>query len=411
MKKICTSAGFVMLVMMILSTGLTAATSDGKLKPSTTFESGAADSVRLRDDGMVAFLIPPDPGGPEYLWFHFALTNPIKKGQQFVIENAAGAHQTGDRWGITKPVFSADGKTWVRALETDYSREFSLRHPLGRQVFSFQSPLDAESLRVACSYPYTSDDLNSYLKAIENRLTGGISTLGKSEEGRELVCFRIGPEPPVESQLPVEIWVICREHPGETPASFVLEGMVAALLEHPAGKRLRDEFVFNFVPMLNVDGVAHGYYYHNARGVNLARDWVSYNSLEARRMHAALSSAAQRKQLRLVINLHSSNDPHLGHFFLEMPSSQLYPLVAQFQQNLYQAAEGNFAQLQGRSTVRMLDFAGITGNAIYREFAVYTIYLESNYSRGADGSPVTPQSLRETGQALIQALAEILMGE
>jgi hypothetical protein len=411
MKSICYLVIISLWTIMILSSCSPAGSPSGKLTPSTGFESGAAQEFLQKDDGALTFSIPPDPGGPEYLWFNFLVKGKVKKGQTFILENAADAHQTGARWDMTRPVFSADGKTWVRATEVDYSRQFSLRQPLGRQVFQFKSPLEGDSLRVAYCYPYTTANLSEFLDRVKDRLQSSLGSIGKSEEGRNIPKFQIGPPTDDPTTLPPEIWVICREHPGETPASFVLEGMVQALLEEPSGKHLADKFSFNFVPMLNVDGVAHGYYYHNAKGVNLARDWDQFQSAEARELRTAMMPGLEKKQVRLVIDLHSSNDPTLGHFFLERPSSGLFPLDAALQTALFNSADGNYPQLQGKSTVRMLDIPGITGNALYKSFSVYCLYLETNYSRGADGSPVTPQSLRDTGKALVQALAEVLMGE
>lgn len=57
-----------------------------------------------------------------------------------------------------------------------------------------------------------------------------------------------------------------RVHPGETPASYVLNGILNFLTgkkDHgpcQQGKILMDEFVFKIIPMLNPDGVYRGYY-------------------------------------------------------------------------------------------------------------------------------------------------------
>jgi len=393
------------LAMSISGCGKSGARS-ARLAFSTDFESGAAQNLHVRPDGSIAFSITPDPGGPEYLWFYFRVSGATEKPPEFVIENAAKAHQSGERWNITRPVFSADGITWLRAEKASYIREFSLSQPLGKPVFRFTSPIAAETLQVAYCYPYTRTTLDAFLGTIGPRIAG-ISSIGKSEEQREIPCFRIGAEAPEKAR----IWVICREHPGETPASFVLEGMAQALLDHPAGWRLMDHFSFTFVPMLNVDGVTRGYYYHNAKGVNLARDWVAFSSAEVRALKDALEPVARKGALQLVINLHSSNDPGKGHFFLEMPSSKLKKEDAERQRSLFDAADGNHPQLNGKSRVNLLDLPGITGNALYRDYGVYCLYLETNYSRGADGSIVTPRSLREVGLALTQALAEVFVPE
>ena len=60
-----------------------------------------------------------------------------------------------------------------------------------------------------------------------------------------------------------------RAHPGESNASWVAQGAIDFLLsDAEEAKRLRRDFVFKIVPMLNPDGVIHG----NHR-CNLAVRW------------------------------------------------------------------------------------------------------------------------------------------
>ena len=395
---------------------------------SSGFEAGAGTDFHLRKDGAIGFSIPEEPGGDiieypastvpgEYLWFYFKVISDGKEPLEFVVENAAGAHQTGLRWKITKPVFSTDGHTWVRA---EYTQCSFLRHQLwkrgiklfGKPVFRFRAPVTAETLWVAYCYPYTNSDLNVLMEKLRNSPGVTISTIGKSEEGRDILKVHINRSAGAASERNQQIWIICREHPGETPASFVCEGMIQALLKHPAGKKLREIYGFSFIPILNVDGVTHGYYYHNANGVNLAFDWEEFISIEARAVREAIADDIEKGTMRLMINLHSSNDPTKGHYFLIMSESELKPIDVKFQRSIFRAVNGIYPQLQGHSPVMLWDLLpGITANALYRHYGVYCLYLESNYSRGADGSMVTPESLRETGAALVEALAQVLVLE
>lgn len=384
---------------------------DDLLDWSVDFESGNAAGLHLRDDGAVGFTIESEPGGEEYLWFYFSIVSHDQEKLEFVLENAAGAHQTGERWKITKPWFSADGQTWVRSAQAQYGREPSLSGLLKPPVFRFRSPIVADTLRVAYFQPYTNADLRNYLKGIEGLPGVVCSALGRTEEGRNIAQVLIGGSVEIGAEDRQQIWIICREHPGETPASFVCEGLMNALISHPAGRRLRDAYDFVIIPLLNSDGTAHGFYYHNANAVNLARDWVEFRSSEVRSLRDALAGPIHDGRVRMIVNLHASNDPTKGHFFLVIPDEKLRTADAELQRSILRAGDRNHPQLQGRSPVNLLDLPGISGNALCREYGVYNFYVEANYSRGADGSSVTPQSLRQVGVALVQTLAEVLRPE
>lgn len=67
--------------------------------------------------------------------------------------------------------------------------------------------------------------------------------------------------------------ITSRVHPGETPSSFALEGIIKFLLNKTDARAalLRNFFVFQIVPMLNPDGVYHGHYRMDINNNNLNR--------------------------------------------------------------------------------------------------------------------------------------------
>lgn len=74
--------------------------------------------------------------------------------------------------------------------------------------------------------------------------------------------------------------ITCRVHPGETSASFALQGFINYLIEsdsHQIDFLLRS-FVFLIVPMVNPDGVYNGTYRMDTLGHNLNRFYNSCSS-------------------------------------------------------------------------------------------------------------------------------------
>lgn len=73
------------------------------------------------------------------------------------------------------------------------------------------------------------------------------------------------------------IFISSRVHPGETPASFVLNGFINLLLDrkNQIAQILRRMYVFKIVPFLNPDGVYNGLYRSDTLGHNLNRVYLN----------------------------------------------------------------------------------------------------------------------------------------
>ena len=101
-----------------------------------------------------------------------------------------------------------------------------------------------------------------------------IKTLGKTLGDLNIPILRItNPGKNIEvnqsADKPV-ILIIGRQHPGETHSSFVIHGLINFLISSNAfASKLRDQFEWWVVPMINPDGVVIGNYRTNLQGKDM----------------------------------------------------------------------------------------------------------------------------------------------
>lgn len=110
------------------------------------------------------------------------------------------------------------------------------------------------------------------------------------------------------------IVVIARVHPGESPASFVVQGLIEFLAanNHPISKILRENIVFKIIPMINPDGVFLGNNRCNVVGHDLNRSWNHISPFLHPTLQATLKmlrelSSSECYQIDFVIDIHAHN--------------------------------------------------------------------------------------------------------
>jgi len=103
--------------------------------------------------------------------------------------------------------------------------------------------------------------------------------------------------------------IICsRVHPGESNASFIIEGFLEFLLSNENQARyLRDTYVFKVVPMLNPDGVIVGNYRCNLTGLDLNRQWINPSAKLATEIFAMkemIRKTLECREVCLFVDIH-----------------------------------------------------------------------------------------------------------
>lgn len=104
------------------------------------------------------------------------------------------------------------------------------------------------------------------------------------------------------------VFMHARTHPSEVQAHHVANEAIKFLLaDNDTAKALRRDFIFNFIPMYNPDGVALGKPRQNANGIDVESNWTA-NPMEPE--PAALKKTFQAfmagpTPIEVALNLHS----------------------------------------------------------------------------------------------------------
>lgn len=168
-------------------------------------------------------------------WFYWNFCACGMQGRKirFVFEN-------GEVLGSHGPCKSTDRIDWTWAgAET-------LR---GLDCFEYTFSETETEVYFAFSIPYQLADLERFIK--KNRLERNVSALAVSEKGRSVPVLRIG-----NANSDKHIYFTARHHACESTASYVLEGVMDALLNGKSG--LAGKYLFHVVPFVDLDGAEEG---------------------------------------------------------------------------------------------------------------------------------------------------------
>ncbi|QRX82325.1 M14-type cytosolic carboxypeptidase [Glaciimonas sp. PAMC28666] len=230
------------------------------IKISQHFDGGAIVVLRAEQPQHIELNIRSDSHADFTQWFYFRLQGARGEACNISLMNAGQATYT-NGWKDYQAVASYDREIWFRVPTT-----------FDGQVLRIAHTPEHDSVYYAYFEPYTWERHLRLLGRAGHSPLVAIHDLGSTVDGRDLNMLVIG-----NPSAAKKVWVIARQHPGETMAEWFVEGMVDALLDaaNPLATRVLQESVFYMVPNMNPDGSVRGNLRTNADGANLNREWMT----------------------------------------------------------------------------------------------------------------------------------------
>jgi murein tripeptide amidase MpaA len=230
------------------------------IKISSNFDAGAITTVQADTAENIELHIPKDNAADFAQWFYFRLQG--ARAQACTIRLSNAGETTYPRgWENYRAVASYDRQNWFRVPTAFDGKVMTISH----------TP-EYDSVYYAYFEPYSWERHLALLARAEQSPLVRSEHLTDTVDGRDLNLLQIG-----NPAAAKKVWVIARQHPGETMAEWFAEGMIDALLDDadPLARTLLQEAVFYIVPNMNPDGSIRGHLRTNAAGANLNREWMT----------------------------------------------------------------------------------------------------------------------------------------
>jgi murein tripeptide amidase MpaA len=372
------------------------------LHVSSAFDGGAIEVLRCVAPDAIDLAIRhdlrADGTASEFLqWFHFRFGGAADRPLTLRIVNAAATTYP-KGWEGYAALASCDRRHW-RRVPTQFD---------GR-VLTIRPDLTGDPLYLAYFEPYSWE---RHLDLLATAVGRGavLRRLGASLQGRDVDALVVG-----EGARPV--WIIARQHPGETMAEWFAEGLLERLLDaaDPVARRLRRCATFHVVPNMNPDGSVLGNLRSNAAGANLNREWLAPSLLRSPEV-ACVRDAMHATGVAAFFDIHG--DENLPYVFVA--GCEMLPGFAAQQRaeqdafcEGFKRASADFQTRHGYKADKYRDeLLALASKYVAHTFGCLSLTLEMPFKDNADApDPRTGWSAarsRRLGRALLDPLDEHL---
>jgi len=270
----------------------------------TAFLGARLDSIEaLGTDKYIAHILPAFEPVNKSPWFAFGVRSISKRNIEVKLN-----------YGIYKhryiPKLSTDKKSWKK-IE---SKNIEIDTVTG--IATLHLTVNSKQLYVAAQEVESSIDTYSWIDNLLKthveikKIVAGKTTLQKDNYVLELE----------KDSIMNAIVLVARQHPPETPGGTIgFKAFFETLIENSSlATGFRKRFNIYTFPLLNPDGADMGNWRHNAKGIDLNRDWVDFTQPETKMVKTYMEDKVKKgRQVRFALDFHTS---YSGPYMLVLDS-------------------------------------------------------------------------------------------
>jgi len=269
------------------------------MKISSNFDGGNIKVLSIDSMDDIQLEIRKDTLSDFSQWFYFRMQGAAGYPCSIKIMNAGDTFEP-DGWKDYNAVASYDRLNWFR-VPTSFNG----------QVLNIDHKPEFNSVFYAYFAPFSYEQHLDMVHAAQISPLCVLESLGNTVQERDIDLLTIG-DPGEEKK---KIWLIARQHPGETMASWFMEGFISRLLDESdaVSRKLLQKAVFYLIPNINVDGSDLGNLRVNAAGRNLNREWSNPSKSKSPEVYYVLN---KMEETGVDLNLDIHGDESLPYNFI-----------------------------------------------------------------------------------------------
>jgi hypothetical protein len=379
------------------------------LEVKTDVPYGNACEVEIVERGEVleVAFAPSPHGGPETLWFCLRIRRNARNqsaGRHLRlvlkhVDNILGGHTP----SAIRPVIRQDDGDWARLEEGQV-----LEAPDGRRSVAWTIDMPRSVLDVATCYPYGRPELQALIAESDGYWR--TDTIGVSQGERPLIRISNDYGAP-EGRRP-GLYLVARQHAGEVPGSWVLDGFLRELQAMDA----RAPLVWA-VPLTNLDGIEQGDYGKDNFPYDLNRAW---GHPPMRHETLVFQNDMQRWVMRcnpmLGIDFHAPGACETSGIYAYVPDLEAdraaYNAVMPWAAEVESALSGSYA---AESFARMARYPSRWETPSFRMYGwpklgVPCITFENPYAM-INNRMLTREAYREAGARIARAVTRVIVSK
>jgi murein tripeptide amidase MpaA len=291
------------------------------MKINTNFDGGSIEIVDATDNSNVQLKLGKENNSDNTQWFYFECEASKNKSHTIRIVNAGGSSFP-KGWIDYQAVASYDKKKWFRVPTQFDGKELVIQHAPEHSVVSY-----------AYFTPYTLEQHQALISRAKQSSLVGHTNLGISSDNNSIDLLTIGEE----DKNRQKVWLIARQHPGETMAEWFIEGLINRLLSgDESSKKVLQKSIFYIAPNMNPKGSFLGNHRTNSKGLNLNREWDNPSRIDCPEVYY-VQKMMDDKGIDLFIDVHGDEEIPYNFMMGGHSSCQLSKQADEFKNNFAEA--------------------------------------------------------------------------